>query len=163
MKLKARFTMPVQLIMFFLLILLIRSFVFSIQKVEGASMQPALKAGDFILINKLARDFKVGDIVVSAENNVSKTRLVKRIMALPNSKIYVDDYAVFINDQPVSLELQALANWDKNKYECRYSEIYETKNEEYFLMGDNRCNSEDSRSLGPFIKKDIIGKLVYKF
>lgn len=126
----------------------------------GDSMKPILLNEDKIIINKFAYRFtdpKRFDIIVFKQNGKEHSFYnIKRIIGLPGEKVQIRDGKVYINNLPLE---------EKNKVELMVAggiatdEILLEENE-YFILGDNRNSSEDSRfsSLGNVVKEDIIGK-----
>ncbi|MBQ8189111.1 MAG: signal peptidase I [Lachnospiraceae bacterium] len=128
--------------------------------VIGVSMEPALYNGQEVLVNrflyKLVAPGK-GDVIVFLPNgNQNSHYYVKRVVAEPGERVAIRDGVLYINDVPYSeVELDKIA--DPGILE---NELILEK-DEYFVIGDNINNSEDSRSgnIGPVNKSSIIGKV----
>ena len=139
-------------------------------KVPTGNMIPTIQIGDTCIINKfeyLSNPIQRFDIVVfSVPENVKKltgesgdVRYMKRIVGLPNEKIEIKDNKLFINDKLLDEPFNKII--DANDPEKDFSAIVIPDNE-YFLLGDNRPNSLDSRYWKPATikKSDIFGKVV---
>ncbi|MEK7548321.1 MAG: signal peptidase I [Patescibacteria group bacterium] len=131
--------------------------------VEGASMEPNFQTGSLVLVERISyindRPIKRGDVVEAKfPANPKKTRLIKRVIGLPGETVESDSGRITINGQPL----------EETDYRPRlgpppYSEI---KTErlgpgEYFLAGDNRPNSSDSRLWGSVKRTDILGRVSF--
>jgi signal peptidase I len=124
--------------------------------VEGDSMRGFLNQGDLVLIQKLKSSdfsFSRGEIVVFKSPIMKNKHLIKRIIGLPNEKIQINDSGqIFINNQPLN-EIYLLKSVKEPS-----SQTWILKEDEYFLLGDNRENSFDSRRFGPLSKSVLIGR-----
>lgn len=146
------------------LAMIIRIFLFEPYLVEGSSMDPTLKDGDRLFVNKTLQfigDVEKGDIVIidGKEENI---RYVKRIIGLPGDKVSSESGKVYVNgtelDEPYlegnEKEAEQMGMLLTNDFE----EI-EVPEGSYFVMGDNRLNSMDSRNGLGLIEADrILGK-----
>jgi len=136
---------------------LIVTFGFQVARVEGMSMAPTLQDQDRLIVNKLAYrigDPKVGDIVMLYYPLKPEKSFVKRIIAEEGDQVRIVDGRVFRNDVPlddsfVPSEYRSHDDWGPQVIPEGY----------YFVMGDHRNNSSDSRHWGFVPKKYIIGKV----
>ena len=136
-------------ILIIIVVLAIKRFVVSPIKVNGASMFTTLKDGDMMILNETSyyfKDIKRFDIVVV---DTKEELIIKRVIGLPGETISYQDKQLYINGKKV-----------EDKYAYGITDDFDpvTLKDEYFVMGDNRQNSLDSRYLGPFKKKYIRGK-----
>ena len=142
-------TLFLAVIIFFVLQATVQSFV-----VIGSSMEPNLQEGERLIVNKFVYNMhrpERGDIIVFNPPNNQKTDYVKRIIGLPGETVEVKDGAVYINGQRLS------EPYVKNtpKYTVSPQKI---PNNEYFVLGDNRNNSNDSHNGWTVDEESIIGK-----
>ncbi len=158
--------MPYIIIIFFVVI--IRIFIATPVRVNGSSMSPTLKNNDTMLLYKLTkkmRGIRRFDIVVIQTDS---GKLIKRVIGLPGEKISYriekDDEGnnigvLYINDKKIEepfLSEEAKVNTCHDNWDICNSEIT-IPNNEYFVMGDNRINSKDSRMINSIDNKDILG------
>ena len=133
-----------------LFIILVRTYVVTPVRVSGSSMANTLKNGEILLLNKFEyrfSDIKRFDIVVVKAH---KERIIKRVIGLPGETLKYENGILYINDKMI--EENYLDEVTKDfTYEGKIPE------ECYFVMGDNRDDSLDSRYFGCFPKKDILG------
>ncbi|NLJ94642.1 MAG: signal peptidase I [Clostridiaceae bacterium] len=154
----------------FLFVILIGLFltVFVIQRniIQGPSMEPTLYNKDQIFVEKISKYFSIerGDIITLSDSETAnqETLLIKRVIGLPGENIKIESGQVYINDE--LLRETYLADGVKTYTDetLDISEITLAENE-YFVLGDNRPVSKDSRRIGPINKNQIIGKLLIKF
>jgi signal peptidase I len=173
-----------ELIVIVIIVLLIRTFVAQAYNIPSGSMKPTLLVGDFILVNKLVYRFsepKRGDIVVFKYPIDPNIDFIKRIVALPGEEVEVRNNQVFINGKP--LPLIEVGRGEENgvrkviyeevlpegiKHKVQFYEDFPFSKRDfgpvvvppnhYFVMGDNRDNSEDSRYWGFLPRENIVGK-----
>lgn len=145
-------------ILFIITVLVIAIYVIGLQQIVGDSMSPTYKNGDVLIIDKLSLRFislKRGDII-SFYDNESKY-LVKRVIGLPGEYVEIRDNKIYINNEEIVDYVNDVNTDDFKLEDIGYSIIPEDM---YFVMGDNRGNSWDSRDfrLGLIEKENIIGK-----
>ena len=143
-----------------LLIFLIVRFVVQSYNVDGASMEPGLHTGEFVMVNKTAYLFGSparGDIIVFHYPLNTSLNYIKRVIGLPGDTIDIDYKRVLVNGK--ELNEQSYISVPFNHQGAHWV----VPPGKYFVMGDNRPKSDDSRSWG-FVPKDyIIGKAVIVF
>ncbi len=137
------------------LALIINQFLFALVQVDGRSMEPTLYHGERLLVRKILYTPEQGDVVIVKSNAIQKN-IVKRIIALPGQTIDFDeDMNVTIDgkviDEPYIKEKQI-------SYGNMYSFPLTIPEDCYFVMGDNRNNSSDSRTLGLIPEDEIVGE-----
>ena len=130
-----------------LVVILIRAYVITPVRVEGKSMYPTLDNKQILLLKKYDKSYKRFDIVVL---NYNGSRLIKRVIGLPGDSIKYEDNKLYINGKLVKEKFKR----NTETYDFKYDVIPE---DSYFVLGDNRGNSTDSRVIGPVNKKNIVG------
>jgi len=152
----------------FLYVLLVaiiaRVFFIDTFSVKGDSMSQTINDGDYVIINRLAYSFsepKRGDIVVVRPRDSSK-KILKRIIGLPGERIVFEKDKIVIKEDrddsgKILKEEYIKGNSTKNNGEAFYEAIDPL---EYFVLGDNRDVSIDSRQLGQVDKWSIKGKVI---
>lgn len=132
-------------------VVLIRTFIFTPVIVSGPSMKPTLDGGEILILNKMNKSYDRFDIVVAeAERNGNKDEIIKRVIALPGETIVCENGILYVNGRKLE-ENYGIGN-------TRDFELVKLGDDEYFLMGDNRENSADSRDFGPFRVDKIKGE-----
>ncbi|EUJ42202.1 signal peptidase I [Brochothrix campestris] len=137
----------------------IRTYLFAVVKVDGASMDPTLHDGQYLALNKLKTANRF-DIVVFPAPNEGKGDYIKRVIGLPGDKIVYKDDRLYINDKAYQ---EPYLDEFKAKVNGRLTDdfvIDELPEDSYFLMGDNRRISNDSRRFGPVEQTDIEGVIL---
>ena len=141
---------------------LVITFVGQRTEVEGASMENTLHNGDNLIVDKLSYRFhdpERFDIIVFPFQFQDNTYYIKRIIGLPGETVQImDDGSIYINGE----KLEENYGMEDIKPETigRAAEPIELGDDEYFVMGDNRNNSSDSRTdmVGNIKRENIIGK-----
>lgn len=145
------------------IIIPVRYFLIQPFYVRGASMEPNFYDYEYLIIDEISyrfRDPERGEVVVIRDPRNPKQYFIKRIVGLPGEKIKIRDGGVWITndaypqgfflDESMYLPEDLTTSGDR---------IYALKENEYFLLGDNRPASLDSRSIGPVQSEKIIGKV----
>ena len=145
-------------IIIIIVVIIIRTFIFTPVVVNGPSMMNTLHNGDVMILDKIG--MKIGgikrfDIVVI---QTGKTKIIKRVIGMPGETISYHDNKLYINGKEVS---------DNYSNEITYDfEEVKIPAGEYYVLGDNRTDSVDSRILGTIPKNEILGHatfIIYPF
>ncbi|MGV3076338.1 signal peptidase I [Clostridium baratii] len=130
--------------------IIISNFLVCKVTVEGVSMNPTYQSGDTLFINRLAKPER-GDIITFSRNDKN---YIKRVIGLPGDNVSIRDSKVYINGDVIEEGYINEKTFDGGLLEdniCRLSEG------EYFVMGDNRNYSIDSRKFGVVYEDEILG------
>lgn len=139
------------------------SFAIQAVHVEGLSMFATLDDNDYLIANKI--DYRLhgperGDIVILRPPTNNTTDFIKRIIALPGERLLIRDGVIYINghklDEPYLPEAWTIDNTWNNGVESTIPP------NDYFVMGDNRNRSQDSRFFGPISRDRIDGKAWFR-
>ena len=136
---------------------LIVTFGFQVARVEGRSMEPTLHDQDRLVVNKLAyqvHDPEIGDVVMLLHPNNPGQSLVKRVVAAPGDTVAFREGVVVRNGVVADEDFVAV---DLRSFEDRAPIVIPEGF--YFVLGDHRNNSSDSRIFGPVPKKYILGRI----
>ncbi len=130
-------------------VVLIRTFIITPGVVNGDSMNSTLHDGEVVLVNKIGKHFSINrfDIVVVKYDG---GEIIKRVIGLPGETVKYADNVLYINGKEVVSDYV---------FEDTDDFTLEAGKNEYVVLGDNRDISKDSRILGAFNKKDIVGKV----
>jgi signal peptidase I len=134
--------------------LAIRQYAFQPCRVQMGSMMPTLQENDLVLVNKIDYRFntpKRGDVIVFRPPTLTTDFYIKRVIGLPGDMVEVKNGKVYINQEIIDepyLIIETPGNYGPTKLET----------DQYFVMGDHRNNSLDSREFGPIQLKSISGK-----
>lgn len=133
-----------------LVVIIVRSFIITPVIVSGTSMEPTLDNKDMLLLKKYDKKYERYDIVVFKYQN---SKLVKRIIGLPGETVEYKNGVLYINDE----EIEDRFSYVTNDYELDtiIPEGY------YFVLGDNRNNSSDSRIIGLVSENQIDGATTF--
>lgn len=142
--------------------MLIRMFVVDSFVVSGNSMAPALLDGDYVFINKRSYFFSSPErfdiVAVDAPEGPAK-KFIKRVVGLPKERVEISDGLVRIKKSRID-EGEILSE-PYISVPTPIDTIMNLDPQDYFLMGDNRLASTDSRQLGAFTRRLIEGKLLF--
>jgi signal peptidase I len=142
-----------------IIVIPIRTFVFQPFLVRGASMEPNYYQGDYLIVDQFSYLFQEpqrGEVIVFDPPTSTNKRFIKRIIGLPGETVSIEDGDIYIEKEG--------ERWFLDEYS--YLEVdtdgrlrVEIPENNYFVLGDNRASSLDSRSWGVLPKKNIIGKV----
>ena len=142
---------------------LVRYFIFKPFYVEGQSMEPTYLGSEYLIIDEISYRFREperGEVIVLRAPTVEKEYFLKRIIGLPGDHIWVENNKVIISNSQrpdrVLLEEKYLVEPTPG------SANYTLGLDEYFVMGDNRDASFDSRRFGPIKRNGIIGRTWFR-
>ncbi|MDN6626314.1 MAG: signal peptidase I [Pisciglobus halotolerans] len=149
--------------------ILIRTFLFSPVSVDGDSMVPTLHDHDRLILNKVSSVDRFDVIVFDAPDDPGK-QYIKRVIGLPGDTIEVQDDQLHINGKEYSenyldsslYQLEAWENYTEDFSLSSLGDKQQVPADSYFVMGDNRLNSKDSRSFGFVKKEQVIGTAEFR-
>lgn len=128
-------------------------------RVEGIAMTPALHDGDRIFISRGFEKLERGDIVVFYFPLDPRKSYIKRIIALPNERVEIREGKALVEGRELE---ETYVDPINNQSMITNKEVV-VPADAFYVMGDNRANSHDSRSWGPLERKFIYGKFISKY
>ena len=134
-------------------VILINEYVLSAMRVVGDSMNPTLEDKQIVMVHR-TKNVKKGDIIVFEHGD---KLIVKRLIATSGDNVRIDfEGNVYLNDELLNDEYILNGAHNSGDFPVQY-DIGEGM---YFVLGDNRCNSNDSQDYGPIKGDTIIGKII---
>jgi signal peptidase I len=136
-------------------------FLYQPVKVEGTSMMPTLEDQERVFINKFVyrlEPIQRGDVVVFRYPRDTSKSYIKRVIAAPGDHVRIEDGIVFVNDRRIAEEYVPLMYEDVRSYAEALVPPHS-----YFVLGDHRNLSNDSRDFGPVDVSYIYGKAVFGY
>ena len=137
----------------------IRIFIAQPFIVSGSSMEPTFQTKQYLIVDQISYRFekpKRGEVVIFKYPNNLSTFFIKRIVGLPGETVEMIDGEVFIKNNASSEGFIIKESYIKEKTDDLFTAVL--GDNEYFVMGDNRMHSSDSRVWGPLDEKFIVGK-----
>lgn len=142
-----------------LIVVPIRTFLFQPFFVRGESMSPAFENGDYLIIDQISyrlRSPQRGEVIVFKHS--PSRRYIKRIIGLPGETVEIKDGRVVISSQKEPYALDELDYLPSDIF-TRGETLISLAEDQYFVLGDNRYASADSRRWGSLTREDIIGRV----
>lgn len=152
----------------FVVVIPVRYFLFQPFYVKGASMEPSFHNNDYLVVDEISYRFgepKRGDIIVFKYPKDQRMNLIKRIIGLPGETIKISNGKITIYNKDSEEGILLKESYLSEKtLTCSFGDESEIKlrDDEFYGLGDNRENSEDSRIFGPIKKDLIIGKVLLR-
>lgn len=141
-------------------------FVAQFHKVSGNSMVPTYHNGDYLITEKISYRFRnpqKGEVVVLKNPRDESQDFIKRVVAIPGDTISVSNNTVFINGQPDKEGYLPTGVPTRSGAFLTEGATIKVGNDQYFVLGDNREHSSDSREWGPVTKKEIVGRAFFRY
>jgi len=146
-----------------LIVIPIRYFIFQPFVIKGNSMEPNFHQGDYLIVDEISYRFnnpQRGDVIIFRYPRDPSQRFIKRVIGLPGETIKIEEGKINVIN---GIEKRIL---DESAYELRENHTdnltLSLKQDEYFVLGDNRVASFDSRKWGALSREYIIGKVVLR-
>lgn len=143
------------------IVYLVFAFLLGIAQIEQSSMLPNFAEGDIVIFNRLEKDYGFGDVII-AQSTQEHSLIIKRIIGVPGDTIEITpNQQILVNGEIIRESWQAIGELSQGRARQPI-----TLNEgEYFVLGDNREVSLDSRhtEIGNIQEENILGIVVYRF
>jgi|SRR3989344_3591498 len=134
--------------------------------VKGSSMEPNFHNGDYILTEKVSYKFRGpqrGEVIVFKAPNRPDADYIKRIIGLPGEKIKVIEGIIYVNGQKLPEQYEPINFQTFSGRFLQEGQEFTVPENQYFVFGDNRSHSSDSREFGPVDKDFIIGRALIRY
>lgn len=148
------------------IMVMIYLFIMSPQEVSGQSMDTTFHNGEFILTNKIEYKFTDphrGDVVIFKSPRNKEVDFIKRVIALPGETLRLSNSTYFINGKKLDEPYLQPGTYTFGGSFLPENADYVVPKGKYFVSGDNRPHSSDSREFGPIAKEDFIGKAIFRY
>jgi signal peptidase I len=138
------------------LLAIVMAFFLRVPQVTGPSMLPHVQPGELVLINTLAYRFgpiRRGDIIALNHEEATAQTFLKRVVALPGDRVRIERGTLIVNERPVAEPYVSFPD-------RRDVPAVTVPAHGVYVLGDNRAESEDSRTWGPVDESAVIGKAI---
>lgn len=143
-------------------VMLVHYFIATVFIVDGLSMDPNFETGEYVVANRIGyltgKPVRGDVVILKYPGDPEHKKYIKRVIGLPGDKIQIINGSFYINDK--KLTESYIPEETETNSERTINEVLKADN--YFVVGDNRTNSSDSRVWGTAPRADIIGKAVFK-
>ena len=148
------------------LFIVVYLFIIQPNQVKGVSMEPSFFSGEYILTSKITYRFRNpvrGDVIVFKSPKNPDIDYIKRIVGLPGDQISIVNGDIFVNGKiiPEDYISAKTSIWEGGS--LRDGQVLVIPQNHFFVMGDNRPRSSDSREFGPIPGTDIIGVVFFRY
>lgn len=154
------------LVVFGAIFAIIYLFIAQPHKVSGSSMVPTFQNGDYILTDKVSYRFgqpKKGDIIVLKNPRDETQDFIKRIIATPGQNLKVEGNNVYVDNKQQNESYLPVGTPTHAGSFLHEGETILIAPNQYFIFGDNRNHSSDSREWGAITKSEIVGKVFFRY
>jgi signal peptidase I len=134
--------------------------------VKGSSMEPNFHDGDYILTEKVSYKFrepKRGEVIIFKAPNRPDADYIKRVIGLPGETMKVIEGKIYINNTPLDEQYEPISSQTFSGRFLEENKEFTIPQNQYFVFGDNRSHSSDSREFGPVDKELIIGRALVRY
>lgn len=141
-------------------------FIAQFHKVSGSSMVPNMQTGDYLITEKVSfrfRDPRRGDIIVLKNPRDESQDFIKRIIALPGDTVQIINNTVYLNGQVLSEDYLPKGILTHSGAFLTEGLQVKVASNQYFVFGDNREHSSDSRDWGAITKEEIVGRAFFRY
>ena len=145
---------------------LIYLFVAQFHKVSGNSMVPTFRSGDYLITEKISYRLgnpQRGDIIVLKNPRDESQDFIKRVIAVPHDTIKIEGNFVFVNGGLLNETYLPAGTPTPSGAFLTEGQTVKADPDQYFVIGDNRNHSSDSREWGAVTKKEIVGKAFFRY
>jgi len=148
-----------------IIVIPIRLFIAQPFIVRGASMEPTFDNGEYLIVDQVSYRINPperGDVVIFRYPKNPSIFFIKRLIGLPGETVEITGERITIRRgvgvEPIALDQSFI---DPSRLNSEYG-VYALDADEYFVMGDNRSESSDSRTWGPLPKEDLVGRAILR-
>ncbi len=141
-------------------------FVAQFHKVSGSSMIPTFHNGDYLITEKISYKFRNpqrGEVIVLKNPRDESQDLIKRIIAVPGDTIQISYNFVYINGKFLEEYYLPPGTITGPGAFLTQNSLIKVGDNQYFVFGDNREHSSDSRAWGPITKEEIVGRAFFRY
>lgn len=141
-------------------------FIAQFHKVQGNSMVPTLHTEDYLITEKVSYRFrnpKAGEIIILQNPRNESQDFIKRIIAVPGDTIKISNNIVYLNGQSLPENYLPVGTITRSGAFLTENSLVKVASNQYFVFGDNRAHSSDSRDWGPVTKEEIVGRAFFRY